>query len=85
MRGGEQSRLRVGMTEVFWSWLGSFLVDFLMYLTTTLHPPGGTTTLFAVVGGENVHQLGYIYLLIHVALGGFADVAGGIDRQHYRP
>jgi len=147
MRGGGQSPPRVGMAEVFWSWLGSFigvaavaLIHFrfldqqgllliigsfgasavliygavrsplaqprnligghilsafigvtaqqlfggepwlaaalavslsiaLMHLTTTLHPPGGATALIAVIGGESVHQLGYLYLLIPVALG----------------
>jgi CBS-domain-containing membrane protein len=147
MRGGGQSPPRVGMTEVFWSWLGSFigvaavaLIHYglldqqgllliigsfgasavliygavrsplaqprnllgghilsafigvtaqqlfggepwlaaalavslsiaLMHLTTTLHPPGGATALIAVIGGESVHQLGYLYLLIPVALG----------------
>jgi CBS-domain-containing membrane protein len=147
MGGGGQSPPRVGMIEVFWSWLGSFLgvaavalIHYrlldqqgllliigsfgasavliygavrsplaqprnligghilsafigvtaqqlfggepwlaaalavslsiaLMHLTTTLHPPGGATALIAVIGGESVHQLGYLYLLIPVALG----------------
>lgn len=41
----------------------------LMHLTKTLHPPGGATALIAVIGGDSVHSLGYLYVLIPVALG----------------
>jgi len=41
----------------------------LMYLTRTLHPPAGATALIAVIGGENVHQLGFLYALMPVFLG----------------
>lgn len=41
----------------------------LMHLTKTLHPPGGATALIAVIGGQSVHQLGYLYVLMPVALG----------------
>ncbi len=40
-----------------------------MHLTKTLHPPGGATALIAVIGGEKVHNLGYLYTLIPVAAG----------------
>lgn len=40
-----------------------------MHLTGTLHPPGGATALIAVIGGESVHNLGYLYVLIPTALG----------------
>ena len=40
-----------------------------MHLTRSLHPPGGATALIAVVGGESVHQLGYLYVLTPIALG----------------
>lgn len=40
-----------------------------MHLTKTLHPPGGATALIAVIGGENIHALGYLYVLIPVASG----------------
>lgn len=147
MKGGGQSPPRVGLTEVLWSWLGSFLglaaislIHYkildetsllmiigsfgasavliygairsplaqprnligghilsaiigvtafqllgqqpwlaaalavstsiaLMHLTKTLHPPGGATALIAVIGGDAVHNLGYLYVLIPVALG----------------
>jgi CBS-domain-containing membrane protein len=40
-----------------------------MHLTKTLHPPGGATALIAVIGGEKVHNLGYLYILVPVAAG----------------
>lgn len=40
-----------------------------MHLTKTLHPPGGATALIAVVGGERIHSLGYLYVLMPVAAG----------------
>jgi len=40
-----------------------------MHLTKTLHPPGGATALIAVIGGDTVHSLGYLYALIPVGLG----------------
>ncbi|TKB28379.1 HPP family protein [Desulfopila sp. IMCC35006] len=147
MKGGGQSPPRVGLTEVLWSWIGSFTglaaVSFIhyklldqtglmliigsfgasavliygairsplaqprnllgghvlsaiigvttfkllggqpwlaaaiavstsiaiMHLTGTLHPPGGATALIAVIGGESVHNLGYLYVLMPTALG----------------
>ena len=41
----------------------------LMHLTKTLHPPGGATALIAVIGGESVHNLGYLYVVMPTALG----------------
>ena len=38
-----------------------------MHLTGTLHPPGGATALIAVIGGDSVHNLGYLYVLIPTA------------------
>lgn len=40
-----------------------------MHATRTLHPPGGATALIAVIGGESVHKLGYLYALIPTAVG----------------
>lgn len=34
-----------------------------MHWTKTVHPPGGATALIAVIGGEKIHQLGYIYAI----------------------
>jgi CBS-domain-containing membrane protein len=41
----------------------------LMHLTKTLHPPGGATALIAVIGGDSVHRLGYLYALMPAGLG----------------
>jgi len=30
-----------------------------MQLTLTLHPPGGATALIAVIGSEQIHNLGF--------------------------
>lgn len=40
-----------------------------MHLTRTVHPPGGATALIAVVGGDNIHALGYWFALTPIALG----------------
>ena len=40
-----------------------------MHITRTLHPPGGATALIAVIGGDSVHSLGYMYALLPVGFG----------------
>ena len=40
-----------------------------MHATKTLHPPGGATALIAVIGSSKIHALGYLYVLMPVALG----------------
>jgi CBS-domain-containing membrane protein len=40
-----------------------------MHATKTLHPPGGATALIAVIGGEKIHNLGYLYAVIPAGLG----------------
>ncbi len=40
-----------------------------MHATKTLHPPGGATTLIAVIGSQKIHNLGYLYVIIPVGLG----------------
>jgi len=39
-----------------------------MHLTRSIHPPGGATALIAVIGGPQIHALGYGYVLLPVAL-----------------
>jgi CBS-domain-containing membrane protein len=39
-----------------------------MYSLRCLHPPGGATALYAVLGGETVHALGFGYLFSPVLL-----------------
>lgn len=36
----------------------------LMHATRTLHPPGGATALIAVIGSAEIHELGYLYVLL---------------------
>ncbi|KAB7887551.1 HPP family protein [Poseidonibacter ostreae] len=42
-----------------------------MQLTLTLHPPGGATALIAVIGSKQIHDLGFLYVLVPVASGAF--------------
>lgn len=39
-----------------------------MYYTRSIHPPGGATALFAVIGGPDIYNLGYEYVLCPVLL-----------------
>ena len=41
----------------------------LMCVTKTLHPPGGATALIAVIGGADIHRLGYWYVLLPCGAG----------------
>ena len=40
-----------------------------MHLGRCIHPPGGATALIAVIGGQNIHDLGYWYVLTPIASG----------------
>ena len=42
-----------------------------MLITKTLHPPGGATALIAVIGGKNVHDLGFVYAIFPAGMGAF--------------
>lgn len=54
-------------------WISSSLAVSLaivfMMLTDTVHPPGGATALIAVIGGDSIHTLGFLYALFPVAAG----------------
>jgi len=39
-----------------------------MHYMRCIHPPGGATALAAVIGGAEIHQLGFYYLLMPVAI-----------------
>lgn len=75
--GGHVLSAIVGVTA--YQWLGSepwlaaagavSVAIVVMHLTKTLHPPGGATALIAVIGGESVHNLGYLYVVMPAALG----------------
>lgn len=40
-----------------------------MHFSRTLHPPGGATALIAVIGSDQVHSLGYWYVLTPILSG----------------
>lgn len=40
-----------------------------MQLTLTLHPPGGATALIAVIGTPQIHELGYLFVIVPVFSG----------------
>ncbi len=42
---------------------------FVMQVTLTLHPPGGATALIAVLGSNDIHNLGFLYVLYPVSTG----------------
>jgi CBS-domain-containing membrane protein len=50
----------------------------LMHATRTLHPPGGATALIAVIGSEEIHQLGFLYVLVPATVGPLILVAVGL-------
>lgn len=43
----------------------------IMHFTRTMHPPGGATALIAVIGGKEIQQMGYWYVLFPVLSGAF--------------
>jgi CBS-domain-containing membrane protein len=49
-----------------------------MHATRTLHPPGGATALIAVIGSEQIHELGYLYVLVPATLGPLVLLAVGL-------
>jgi CBS-domain-containing membrane protein len=55
------------------TWLASALAVsvaiMVMHLTKTLHPPGGATALIAVIGGDKVHKLGFLYAFLPAGAG----------------
>lgn len=42
-----------------------------MQYTSTIHPPGGATALIAVIGGDTIHGLDYMYVISPIAIGAF--------------
>ncbi len=57
----------------------------LMHVTKTLHPPGGATALIAVIGGDSIHHLGYLYALIPVGLGAILLLAVALVVNNIAP
>lgn len=68
----------IGVTVFHWfgdtSWAGALAVAtsiFVMHFLRCQHPPGGATALMAVIGGTQVHQLGYMYVLAPIGINVF--------------
>lgn len=63
-------------------WLASALAVALsvaaMHVTATLHPPGGATSLIAVVGSPELKEFGYTYALYPVGVSVLAMVLVGV-------
>jgi CBS-domain-containing membrane protein len=57
----------------------------MMQFTDTLHPPGGATALIAVIGGEQIHQLGYLYVFFPVATGAVLMLFVALLVNHIAP
>jgi CBS-domain-containing membrane protein len=74
--GGHLVSALIGVTCVRWLGHDTMLTASLavalsiaaMYSLRCLHPPGGATAMYAVLGGETVHALGYGYLFSPVLL-----------------
>ena len=49
--------------------LGVSFAIAVMLATKTLHPPGGATALIAVIGGQKIHDLGFLYAFIPAGAG----------------
>lgn len=49
-----------------------------MQFTKTLHPPGGATALIAILGTENIKNLGYFYVLSPVLSGSLTLLIVGL-------
>ena len=54
-----------------------------MTVTDTTHPPGGATALIAVIGGDTVHELGFLYALMPAGLGALAALVGRSSRKQH--
>jgi len=52
--------------ELLASSFSIFFAMLLMHVFRCMHPPGGATAITAVVGGANVHNLGYAYIVMPV-------------------
>lgn len=56
-----------------------------MHATRTLHPPGGATALIAVIGSEEIHQLGFLYVLVPATVGPLILLAVGLVVNNLSP
>jgi CBS domain-containing membrane protein len=53
------------------TWTGALAVGLsilVMHYARAMHPPGGATALAAVIGGAEIHRLGYFYLIMPIGI-----------------
>ncbi|CAM9166037.1 unnamed protein product, partial [Ectocarpus fasciculatus] len=50
----------------------------LMMVTHSVHPPGGATTLIAVLGSHRIHETGFMYVLFPACIGSCIFVTMGL-------
>lgn len=60
---GVLSGIQPFITSVFAPALAVGLAIAAMHATRTLHPPGGATALVAVIGSQQIHAMGYWFVL----------------------
>ncbi|MDH3325384.1 MAG: HPP family protein [Gammaproteobacteria bacterium] len=56
-----------------------------MYLTRCLHPPGSAAALAAVLGGQQIQDMGYLYVLFPVAINAVLIVILGVVINRFVP
>lgn len=61
--------LFLGDQSVFAAPLAVSLAIVAMHFTRTLHPPGGATALIAIIGGDSIHAMGYLYVVSPILSG----------------
>lgn len=49
-----------------------------MYITRSIHPPGGATALAAVIGSDSIHELGFAYEFQPILLNAFVLLLAAI-------
>ena len=59
----------LGQSSILAAPLAVSLAIVAMHFTCTLHPPGGATALIAVIGGEKIHSLGFVYAVFPILVG----------------
>ncbi|MDH5256461.1 MAG: HPP family protein [Gammaproteobacteria bacterium] len=58
---------------------------FVMYVTRCLHPPGGAAALAVILGGQQVQDLGYLYVIYPVALNAVLIIILGVVFNRFVP
>lgn len=61
------------------------LAIIVMYYLGCIHPPGGATALTAVLGGDQIHELGYLFVLTPVLLNAVIILLAAIGLNWFFP